>query len=183
MFAGNIGEAQDFSNILAAAETLKPHKNIRWYILGDGRLYNWVVSEVEKRDLQGCFFLLGNYPLERMPSFFAHADVLLVSLKSETTFSMTIPGKIQSYLAAGKPILAMLNGEGARIIKKSFSGLVSPAGNAKALAASALKMSKMDPKLLKVMGNNGAKFSYLNFNCHTLINNLENILKSVKFKK
>lgn len=183
MFAGNIGESQDFSNILAAAEILRPHKNIRWYILGDGRLYNWVVSEVKKRDLQGCFFLLGNYPLERMPSFFKHADVLLVSLKNETAFSMTIPGKIQSYLAAGKPILAMLNGEGARIIKKSFSGLVSPAGNAKALAGSALKMSKMDPKLLKVMGNNGTNFSYLNFNSHTLINNLENILKSVKFKK
>jgi colanic acid biosynthesis glycosyl transferase WcaI len=69
-----------------------------------------------------------------MPSFFRSADALLVSLKREPIFAMTIPGKVQSYLAAGIPILAMLDGEGARVIEELGAGLVCPAGDGNALA-------------------------------------------------
>ena len=61
--------------------------------------------------------MLGRHPLERMPSFYQHADALLVSLKDEPIFAMTIPGKLQSYLAAGIPIVAMLNGEGSEVVQ------------------------------------------------------------------
>ena len=71
--------------------------------------------------------LLGHYPVEDMPRFFAQADVMLVTLRSEPVFSLTIPGKVQSYLKSGKPILAGLNGEGASIVSESGAGIAVPA--------------------------------------------------------
>ena len=78
--------------------------------------------------------MYGQFPLERMPSFLKHADALLVSLKPDPIFAMTIPGKLQTYLSVGLPVLAMLDGEGADLVERSGVGLVSPAGNPVALA-------------------------------------------------
>ena len=69
-----------------------------------------------------------------MPSFFRAADALLVTLKKDPIFAMTIPGKVQSYLAAGVPLLGMLDGEGARVIEKAEAGLTCPAGGGAELA-------------------------------------------------
>ena len=114
MFAGNIGESQDFPAILRAVEKIKEYNHlVRWIILGDGRMATWVKKEVIERGLQDVVLMLGRHPVERMPDFFMHADVLLISLQDKPIFSMTIPGKLQSYLAAGIPVVAMLNGEGA----------------------------------------------------------------------
>jgi glycosyltransferase involved in cell wall biosynthesis len=172
MFAGNIGDAQDFPTILDAAECLKNDKSIRWLILGDGRVSAWVRSEVVRRGLSDCFLMLGRYSLDRMPSFFTHADVLLVSLKSESIFSMTIPGKLQSYLAAGIPVLAMLNGEGAEIVRVSGAGLSCPAGDALALVAAVKKMAAMDIKDRKEMGKLGLTISKKDFDRELLITRL-----------
>jgi glycosyltransferase involved in cell wall biosynthesis len=86
VFAGNIGDAQDFPSILAAAEKLKSFHGIRWLIVGDGRMAGWVRNEITWRNLSECVFMLGRFPVERMPSFFRHADALLVSLKDESVF-------------------------------------------------------------------------------------------------
>jgi glycosyltransferase involved in cell wall biosynthesis len=133
LFAGNIGEAQDFPAVLAAAQALKEHKHIRWLIVGDGRMAEWVGREVHNRGLAHCVQLLGRYPVERMPSFFRHADALLVSLKDEPIFALTIPGKLQSYLAAGIPVIAMLNGEGAELVSEAGAGLACAAGDSAGL--------------------------------------------------
>jgi colanic acid biosynthesis glycosyl transferase WcaI len=92
MFAGNVGESQNFPAILDAAERLRSNNDIRWVIVGHGRASAWVKEEVDRRGLQKNFLLLGRFPLERMPSFYRHADALLVSLKSDPIFSMTVPG-------------------------------------------------------------------------------------------
>ena len=84
-----------------------------------------------------------------MPEYFSHADVLLVTLSSNPIFSLTIPGKIQSYLACGKPIIAALDGEGAKIINKSRSGISVGAENYKKLANAVLTFSKMSNKEIK----------------------------------
>lgn len=169
MFAGNIGEAQDFPAILDAAEILKKNKKIRWLIVGDGRAADWVRSEIKRRGLGESFFLLGRHPVERMPSFYKHADALLMSLKDAPIFAMTIPGKLQSYLAAGIPVLAMLNGEGAEIVTESGAGLASPAGDGKALAFVILDLVEMHPNALKEMGARGLAVSMSEFNRETLI--------------
>lgn len=179
MFAGNIGDAQDFPAILQAAEALKHDRRIRWLVVGDGRAADWVRQEVEKRGLAGSVLMLGRYPLERMPSFYMHADALLVSLRDEPIFSMTIPGKLQSYLAAGKPVLAMLNGEGADIVQSSGAGLTCPAGDGKALAEAVLKLAMMSDEERQIMGRKALEVNKTEFDREMLISRLDTWLKQL----
>ena len=179
MFAGNIGDAQDFPSILAAAESLKAHAHIRWLVVGDGRMAGWVADEIRRRHLQDRVHMLGRHPLERMPSFFKHADTLLVSLKDESIFSMTIPGKLQSYLAAGIPVVAMLNGEGADVVSSSRSGLTCAAGDHAGLAAAVLNLSQMTNEERDRMGRNGLDASLREFDRDTLIDQLEEWIGSL----
>lgn len=182
MFAGNIGDAQDFPSILSAAESLKSHAHIRWLIVGDGRMASWVEAEIKRRNLQNCVLMLGRHPVERMPSFFKHANALLVSLKDEPIFSMTIPGKLQSYLAAGIPVMAMLNGEGAKVVKSSCSGLTCAAGDHAGLAAAVLKLSRMSNEERETMGRNGLAVSVREFDRDTLIDQLEEWIVQLKIE-
>jgi colanic acid biosynthesis glycosyl transferase WcaI len=177
MFAGNIGDAQDFPAILAAAESLRDHTHIRWLIVGDGRSAGWVADEIKRRQLQDCVLMLGRHPVERMPSFFKHANALLVSLKDESIFALTIPGKLQSYLAAGIPVLAMLNGEGAEVVSASRSGLVCPAGDHAGLAAVVLKLSQMPEAERSAMGKRGLELTARDFDRGRLVTKLEEELQ------
>jgi len=180
MFAGNVGDAQDFPAILAAAEMLKGNRAIRWVIVGDGRLSGWLAEQVVARGLSECFILLGRYPVERMSSFFKHADALLVSLKDEPIFSMTIPGKLQSYLAAGIPLLAMLNGEGADVVRQARAGLTCGAGDHEGLANAVLAMASMTPSERSAMGKNGLEASAAQFSREGLISQLEQWLAEIQ---
>ncbi|MFL6601421.1 MAG: glycosyltransferase family 4 protein [Steroidobacteraceae bacterium] len=173
MFAGNIGEAQDFPAVLAAAELLKGHSRIRWLVVGDGRMAQWVSEEIRRRSLQDCVLMLGRHPVERMPAFYRHADALLVCLKDEPIFSMTIPGKLQSYLAAGIPVVAMLNGEGAEVVERSGSGLTCRAGDARGLAAAVLELASLSAERRAEMGKNALAVSASEFNRSRLISQLE----------
>jgi len=139
MFAGNIGAAQDFGTILAAAELLRNYRDIHWIIIGDGRMRKWVNTEVKSRGLSETFHLLGSYPAESMPFFFAMAAVLLVSLKKMPIFALTIPAKVQSYLACAKPIICSLDGEGARIVEEANAGFACKPEDPDALATAILK--------------------------------------------
>ena len=182
MFAGNVGEAQDFPTILAASEILKPFKDIRWLIVGDGRMASWVSEEIKRRGLEGCFLMLGRHPAKQMPAFFKYADALLVSLKKDAIFAMTIPGKLQSYLTAGKPIIAALDGEGAELVRSSCSGLTSPAGDAVRLAAVVLQLSKLTALERDQMGQNGRKIGSSDFDRNRLIDTLDKNLRRMKIE-
>jgi glycosyltransferase involved in cell wall biosynthesis len=172
LFAGNIGEAQDLPAVLSAAESLRYNNSIRWLIVGDGRRSFWLHEEVARRGLQINVLLLGRFPLERMPSFYAHADALLVSLKKDPVFSLTIPGKVQSYLMAGVPILGMLDGEGAQVITDANAGLVCAAGNSGGLASAVLEMFAMSVDQRKQLGLNGRDFSRKEFGRGLLMDQL-----------
>jgi colanic acid biosynthesis glycosyl transferase WcaI len=176
MFAGNLGEAQDFECILSAAEVLKNNLNIRWLIVGSGRMSSWVDAQVRLRGLDGSVLLLGRYPVERMPEFFLHADAMLVTLADQDIFSMTIPGKLQSYLAAGIPIVAALNGEGADVIQRANAGLTCGAGKAHDLASIVLKMSELSLNERQTMGRNGLEFSKREFDRRKVIDMAESHL-------
>jgi colanic acid biosynthesis glycosyl transferase WcaI len=173
LFAGNIGEAQDLPAVLDAVESLKDNKAIRWLIVGDGRRSVWLHEEVARRGLQSSVLLLGRFPVERMPSFYAHADALLVSLKKDPVFSLTIPGKVQSYLMAGIPILGMLDGEGAQVITDSNAGLVCAAGNSGGLASAVLELFAMSIDQRKQLGVNGRDYAQKEFGRGLLMDQLE----------
>jgi colanic acid biosynthesis glycosyl transferase WcaI len=180
MFAGNVGDAQDFPAILAAAENLQSYKHIRWLIVGDGRMAQWVADEIKCRNLQHCVFMLGRHSLDRMPSFFKHADALIVSLKDEPIFSMTIPGKLQSYLAAGIPVVAMLNGEGADLVARSRSGVICAAGDHKGLSVAILSLAEMSIEERQVLGENGLNISVREFHRDTLMDRIESWFENLK---
>lgn len=179
MFAGNIGESQDFPCILDAAERLRDHAHIRWLIVGDGRMAPWVRQEIVSRGLENQMLMLGRYPMERMPSFFMQADALLVTLADQPIFAMTIPGKLQSYLTAGVPVVAALNGEGAELLRSAQAGLASPAGDAGGLAEAVLQLSKMPIEQRLAMGRNGLALSQREFKRQTIIDRIEGMLDNL----
>ena len=118
--------------------------------------------------------LAGQHPMGEMPEFFRNADALLVNLKDDPIFSMTIPGKLQAYLATGKPILALLNGEGARLVKDSGCGIACDAGDWQCLADSVQKLSQMNSQERDVMGRKGLLLNETEFDREKLISKLEN---------
>lgn len=176
LFAGNIGEAQDMPAVLKAAERLREHTDIHWLIVGDGRMAAWAKEEAQRRGLSQVHFL-GRHPLEAMPHFYAAADALLLPLKREPIFALTIPGKLQSYLACARPILAMLDGEGARIVEEAGAGLSCPAGDAGHLADHVRKLAAMPEAERRQMGLNGRKYYEVNFDRARLFDQLETWLE------
>lgn len=177
-FAGNIGAAQDFPTILAAAEKIKDQSGIKWIILGNGRLFEWVRGEIKKRGLDGCVYLLGHYPAEMMQQFFVNADVMLLTLRDDPIFSLTVPGKLQSYLASGKPVVASINGAGAQLVKDANAGLVCDAESPDELADQILEMYLMTAEERRILGENGKLYCEIHFNRNKLFDFLEETLHS-----
>lgn len=173
LFAGNIGVAQDFPTILAAAAKLRQVEDIHWVVVGDGRQRPWLEEQVRLRELNGTIHLVGSQPVEAMPGFFAAADVLLVTLRRDDLFSRTVPGKVQAYMACGKPIVAALEGEGARIVEEAGAGVVCPPERPDALAEAVLKMYAMPRPQREAMGASGHEYSAANFDRGVLLSQLE----------
>lgn len=180
LFAGNIGESQDFPAILDAAERLRKNQRIRWILVGDGRMSPWVKAEIHRRNLTENVKMLGSFPLERMPSFYAGADALLVTLKKSDAFSMTIPGKVQSYLAARRPLLGMLDGEGAAVIAESKAGIVCSAGDSMNLARICEEMAEAAPERRNDMAENGHAYYKREFHRERLMDRIEDIFYTLK---
>jgi len=178
-FAGNIGAAQDFDTILNAAERLKDHTEINWVVIGDGRMFPWVQRQVIERNLSETVHLLGRYPTEAMPRFFALSDVLLVTLKKEPIFALTIPSKVQSYLACAKPIIAALDGEGARVVEEAGAGVTCPAENPKALAEAVLKLYNISRMEREDMGQKGRSYFEKHFEREMLLDRLEGWMEAL----
>jgi len=173
MFAGNIGVSQDMPAVIAAAGELADLPNIRWLIVGDGRAAEDAKAEVTRRGLERTVTFLGRHSADRMPSFYAHADALLASLRAEPVFAMTVPGKVQSYLMAGVPVLAMLDGEGAKVIDEAGGGLTGPAGDSAALARNVRRLAGMTGAERRAMGARGRAYAIREFDFGTVVDRLE----------
>ncbi|AWG25372.1 glycosyltransferase family 4 protein [Flavobacterium kingsejongi] len=177
IFAGNIGISQDMENLMNAAIELREHTKIKIILIGDGRSKDFVASFIRDNKLQETVFLLGKFPIEAMSAFFNQSDALLVCLKSEDVFNITVPAKIQAYMSASKPILAMMNGEGSQVIEEAKCGLSAPAGNFKKLSEIIFTMSELDKNTRDLMGKNGYLYYKKNYTLQSCIDNLEHILK------
>ena len=178
MFAGNIGAAQDFETILHAAEILK-EQDIHWIILGNGRRFGWVKGEIDRRGLDGKFHLLGRFPAAMMPAFFSQADGMLLTLKREPIFALTVPGKLQSYMASGKPIVAGIDGEGAALVEEAGCGLTCPAESPDRLAACVKRLYEMPGARREEMGAKGLQYARAHFDCEALFDRLEELFRQV----
>lgn len=158
MFAGAVGEAHGFECTMEAARLTKEQKEIKWVIVGDGRKLEWVREYVKEHGLEETVYTLGRFPAEAMPWFFGQADVMIVTLSDDPLFKLYAPAKISSYMAAGKPIVAVLNGEGAEMIRDAGCGWTLAAGDAEGFAKLAIDLSRKDASELAAKGANAAKY-------------------------
>ena len=177
VFAGNIGVAQSFDTIIEAVKiALNDVKSLNIIVLGEGRDKERILKKIKKNNLNN-FYFMGSFPPESMPEYFASADALLVSLKKSKIFSSTIPGKLQSYLACGKPIIASLDGIGAKIVSDASCGFSSDAEDFQGLAQSIIAFSKLkDVDRLK-LGENGRKYYENEFERKKLLSKLIDIFE------
>ena len=149
MFAGNIGKAQSLETIIYAAELLKNDNSFRFHIVGEGSSFNEIKILSDSLGLKNVIFY-GTRPLEEMPSLYKKADAMLVTLENKPYANMTIPGKIQSYMAFGKPIIGSINGSCASLINENKIGYVCNAGDYNALSHIIVNLNKND---LDIIGN------------------------------
>ena len=162
VFAGNLGTVQALDTLLDAAEILLPCLEIRLVLIGSGSRSAWLEKQVMLRQLKNVR-LPGRFSADVMPGILSQASVLLVSLMRSPIMSQTVPGKVQVYLASGRPIIAALNGEGARVVLESGAGLACPAEDAPALAKAVLQLRATSAEELKRMGESGRRYYDENF--------------------
>lgn len=157
VFAGNIGSAQDCEIIVEVADCLKEYKDIRFYLVGSGSMTDQISRSIKKRNLKNIY-LPGRVSAEDMAAIYSSASVLLLTLRDDPALAATIPSKLQSYLAAGRPILVSSNGESANVVRRADAGLVCPAGDVKALADAVQQIYNMRPEERARFGGNGRAF-------------------------
>lgn len=157
VFAGNIGTAQAVETIVAAAKQLKHLLDLKFVLVGSGSKSEWVRQQVREHQIDNLI-LAGRYPVSEMPFIFSKAAALLVTLKRDDIFSYTIPSKVQSYLAAGKPIIAALDGAGAGIIDEAGAGLTGPAEDVEQLVNNIKTLYHLPPEKRNEMGLAGRSY-------------------------
>ena len=178
MFAGNVGSAQAVEVMIEAAALLKDHPDICFVVLGHGSRWEWMCQEIAARNLTNVH-LPGRFPVEMMPGFMQKASVLLVTLTNQPIFAMTVPNKLQAYMATGKPVVACLNGEGARVVLEAGAGLAVTAEDAPGLADAVLRLYRMTPAERDQMGLNGQHYFKAHYDHDSLVDQLIEHLKTV----
>jgi len=182
LFAGNIGEAQNLKAVIEAAKLTQNNSKIKWVFLGDGRKRIDLERKVVEYGLQNTVFFPGRFPLNTMPVFIKKADILLVSLKDELIFNLTVPAKVQFYMAQGKPILGMLNGDGADLITEAECGYCVPAGDYEGCSVIVKKICN-EKHELEILGQNGKKYYEANFQKKDRIDQLDAIINETLYEK
>lgn len=157
VFAGNIGTAQSCETIIKAAQLLQNVRGIKFYLVGGGSMAESMSKNISDSKLKNIV-MTGCVPVEEMASIYASASILLLTLRNDPAFSATIPSKLQSYLAAGKPIIVSCNGAAAEVVIKAKAGLTCPAGDVDALAKAVLEIYKMQSEERIGLGENGRKY-------------------------
>lgn len=160
VFAGNLGKAQGLDVVLDAAAQLRGDASIRFFLIGSGSDGERLAQRIRDEGLSNVY-MPGRFPYTAMPAIFQHAGALLVVLRSDAVLDLTIPSKLGVYLATGRPIVASLDGAGARVVSESGGGLVCAAQDGEGLARAVQAMSVMTPEQREAMGARGRDY-YLN---------------------
>ena len=175
MFAGNIGTAQSVITIVKAAELLKDEP-IRFHLVGSGIELDSLKEYAEKHRLNSIVFY-GRKPLEEMPRYYAMADAMLLTLQADPVLSLTLPGKLQSYMSAGKPVIAAIDGEAQRVIEEARCGYCSPAEDAEALAGNIRRFA--DEKDKQTLARNARTYYEQHFDKRAFMDQLEDVFESM----
>jgi len=181
VFAGNIGAAQSLDTVLRAAKILnerKLKKELIWNIVGDGSELENLKKLASELELTNVVFH-GRKPVEQMPKYYEMADAMVVSLTSDKFITLTLPGKVQTYMAAGKPILATADGEIPNIIHESKCGFCAKAEDSEAFADAVMQFLNSENVL--ELGKNARAYYTEHFTRDIFMNKLETeLLSAVK---
>ena len=180
VFTGNIGQAQDFDRIIKLAKILK-EENVIFIIVGKGRKFEYF-EKIKLLDNIDNIIFMGNYPLEKMCYFHEIADALILTLNSGDALNKTIPGKLSTYMMAGKPIIGVIDGEAKNIINVSKSGICLDLSDDKYIEKIKTFVN-LDKQELKILGNNANTYAVKFFNKQKILNDLINILSIKKVSK
>ncbi len=176
LYTGNIGLAQGFKNVLKLINGLKNQK-IHWIFIGEGTSKQAFIKEINKLGLSSLCSFVNQVPVSEIPNYCSIADAMFLSIKNTPLFSKTVPAKLQSYLAIGKPIIGLLAGEGADIIKKSKSGITCENNDISMFVNKIAKFIRLNNSELNEMGKNGHDFYKLNFSSNIRKTQLFNLFK------
>lgn len=179
VFAGNLGTAQALETLLSAAVQLRDDPQIRLVLVGSGSRLGWLKAQQQALEIDNLV-LPGRFPMDAMPAIFARSSALLVSLTNEDIFSKTVPSKVQSYLASGRPIIAALNGEGARVVCEANAGFASPAEQVLPLVANIRRMKALGQVERDAMGHSGRAYFDANFKMDVQVANLVQLLQGAR---
>jgi glycosyltransferase involved in cell wall biosynthesis len=149
VFAGNIGKAQSIETILETAVKIKNFKKIFILIVGDGSDKDFAINFIKKNNLNNIK-IFGPYNSNTTLSIIKRCKACLLTLKNEEIFSLTIPNKFQTYLYAGKPIIASVNGEVSKIIKTQKIGFAGRAEDSGLLKKNIIKLFLNKKNLKKI---------------------------------
>ncbi|MFC5871301.1 Glycosyltransferase involved in cell wall bisynthesis [Chryseobacterium arachidis] len=172
MLAGNLGVSQNLENIMYAALKLK-NENVRWIILGDGSRKEWMENFVKENSLQDSVFLMGKHPVETMPAFYENADIMLLSLNNKyDDLKKVVPARLQSYMAAGKPVLGFIEGAATDVIKEADCGYTVNPDDIDGLVDLIQNKLVQNSHQLPLLGSNGKTYFDTYFTKQKCINNL-----------
>lgn len=179
LFTGNLGTAQALEVVIDAAERLQQYPDVCFYLVGSGSQDAWLAGEVDRRGIKNVV-LPGRFPATDMPAIMAAAAALLVTLKREEIFAYTVPSKVQAYLAAGRPVLAALDGEGARLVGEAGAGLTCGAEDVAGLVDAVLRLRAMPVAEREAMGQAGQAYFAGHFESGKLTKRLLEIFAAVR---
>ena len=174
VFLGNLGIAQNLIAVLSAIRIIKDLPNFRVHFVGDGTCLEEMKRFVKDNDMGNIVKFYGRRPVKEMPSFYRLADACLVSLKADNATGLTLPSKVQGYMAAGKPIIGMIDGSAKDVIEDSNCGICVAAGDIKGLAE-AMKRFIQDKDTYKHCGENGRAYFTKNFSKAVFMDRIENV--------
>jgi len=179
LFAGNLGEAQNIDFILDSISKMDLKKGVKFVFLGDGRKRAQLIKKSNSLGLSEICYFPGRFPQTMMPYFMGHAEVMLASLKSDAIFSLTVPAKVQFYMAQGKPILAILNGEGAEIINRARCGIATKPDDIQGFQNALSLFLGYTKEELYQMGENGKKYYLGQFDKEKRLDQIDGLLRKV----
>ena len=184
VFAGNMGYAQGLDIVIDTGKILK-EKNVKakFFLIGNGRAKDELIKVVNTNDLQDYIKFIDKQPAEKIPEYYANADMAFITLKKNLISDEILPAKLQSYFACGVPILGCADGEIKQVIKKSKAGFCVDSGNAEKLAEQIEKCIKLTKEEIEELKLNSRKFYEENYEKQMLLDRLENEMKIRKDDK
>lgn len=158
VFAGTMGKAQALDAVLQAARIVEGSEpDVRFVFVGGGTEVARLRNLAKEMNLDNVVFE-ARRPMAEIGALLRSADVLLVHLKDDPLFAVTIPSKTQAYLAAGRPIVMAVRGDAAELVERAAAGVVCPPEDPGALAARIIELRRTSGKRLEEMGKNGQEF-------------------------